>query len=123
MIQRLDPNGLITNKQIGWHNDQNVRYYATGHAFDGTSWVCYLCQRGFNSITGLNSHLNSTFHREKIYHCLNTRGGCDKEFVSLGALFNHLESESCGYIQFKDVQRVHRQLNDAILNHKVITSL
>ncbi|KAJ5870211.1 hypothetical protein N7455_005152 [Penicillium solitum] len=123
MVQRLDPNELVTNKQIGWHNDQDVRYYATDCAFDGTRFVCYLCQRRFNSMTGLNSHLNSLFHRQKIYHCLNTRGGCNKEFISLGALFSHLESESCGYIRFGDVQRVHRRLNDAILNRKVITSL
>lgn len=73
-------------------------------------------------MTDLNLHLNSPAHREKIYHCPNTRG-CNKEFVSLGALFNHLESEACGYMRFGGVQNVHRRLNDAILNRKLITSL
>ncbi|KAJ6179779.1 hypothetical protein N7519_010240 [Penicillium mononematosum] len=122
MIQRLDPNGLVTNKQIEWRNEQNVQYYTTDCAFNGTNWECYICRKGFGSMAGLNAHLNSPVHKEKIYHCLNKRG-CGKEFVSLASLFNHLESESCGYIRFGEVQNVHRRLNDAIMNRKMINSL
>ncbi|CAI7650869.1 unnamed protein product [Penicillium glandicola] len=122
MIQQLDPKGLVTNKQIEWDNETNMRYFATNRAFDGTNWVCYLCQRGFSSMAGLNAHLNSPVHKGKIYHCLNKRG-CGKEFVSLGALFSHLESESCGYLRFGEVQNVHRRLNDAILNRRMISGL
>ncbi|CAG7966521.1 unnamed protein product [Penicillium nalgiovense] len=122
VIHRLDPKGIITNKQIERHNEQNIRYYATDRAFNGKNWECYLCRKGFGSMAGLNAHLNSSVHKEKIYHCLNKRG-CGKEFVSLAALFNHLESESCGYIRFGEVQNMHRRLNDAIMNRKMITSL
>ncbi|CAG8320982.1 unnamed protein product [Penicillium nalgiovense] len=122
VIHRLDPKVIITNKQIERHNEQNIRYYATDRAFNGKNWECYLCRKGFGSMAGLNAHLNSSVHKEKIYHCLNKRG-CGKEFVSLAALFNHLESESCGYIRFGEVQNMHRRLNDAIMNRKMITSL
>jgi hypothetical protein len=39
----------------------------------------------------------------KIYHCPSFT--CGKEFVTLAALFNHLESESCGFTKFMRVQR------------------
>ncbi|KAJ5372951.1 hypothetical protein N7517_004957 [Penicillium concentricum] len=71
-------------------------------------------------MTALNGHLNSPVPKGKIYHCLN-KGGCDEEFISLGGLFTHLESESCGYIRLGDVPKIHRQLNDAILNQEMIT--
>lgn len=39
----------------------------------------------------------------------------------MASLFNHLESESCGFMRFEGVQQVHNRLNDAILNRRMIT--
>ncbi|KAJ5794296.1 transcriptional regulator family: C2H2 zinc finger [Penicillium paradoxum] len=119
MIQQLDPNGIICKKQIGWHDEENVQYLVTQHAFNGHNWVCYICKKCFNAPKSLESHLNSSVHKEKVYHCL--KRGCPKEFVSMASLFSHLESESCGYIRFEGVQQVHRQLNDAIMGRRMIT--
>ena len=45
----------------------------------------------------------SNSHRQEIYYCPNRN--CPKEFVTLAGLFNHLESESCGYTRFESVNR------------------
>lgn len=105
MVRERDPYGVITNKQIGWHEDETVRYEATSRAFNGSYWECYICHSEFNSSNGLNMHLNSPKHKQKVYHCPNKRGGCGKQFVSLAALFNHLESEKCSYMRFEKVQQ------------------
>lgn len=74
-------------------------------AYNGYAWECYICHSQFSSLHGLNMHLNSPRHKEKVYHCLNHRGGCPKQFVSLAGLFNHLESETCSFIWFDKVQQ------------------
>jgi hypothetical protein len=38
-----------------------------------------------------------------LYHCPNPR--CRVEFKTLGAIINHLESETCGAMRFDAVQR------------------
>ncbi|KAI2673396.1 transcriptional regulator family: C2H2 zinc finger [Penicillium roqueforti] len=121
IIQQLDPNGIVCKKQIAWHgeHEQDMTYLVTDNAWNGSCWVCYLCKKGFNSPKALGSHVNSPVHNEKVYHCL--KRGCPKEFHSLASLFNHLESESCGFIRFEGVQQVHRQLNDAIMGRRTIT--
>jgi hypothetical protein len=121
IIQGLDPKGLVCKKQIGWHDDSQgtATYSVTPRAFNGTSWVCYICKKCFKSSRALESHLNSPVHQEKVYHCL--KRGCPKEFHSLASLFNHLESESCGFIRFEGVQQIHNRINDAILGNKMIT--
>ncbi|KAJ5333021.1 zinc finger protein [Penicillium brevicompactum] len=122
-ISQLDPTGIITKKQIGWHDERNSTYSATDAAFNGRHWICYFCSKGFGTRDSLNKHLNSPVHQSKIYHCLNKRGRCTKEFVSLAALFNHLESESCGFTRFENVQKFHNRLNDAVQNRRMITGL
>lgn len=98
-IQQRDPHGLVTMKQLEWHAEVE----ATDRCWNGYGYECYLCHKVYNSLRDLNSHVNSGPHRQKIYHCPNR--GCSKEFVSLAALFNHLESESCGFISFEKVQK------------------
>ncbi|KAG0155495.1 hypothetical protein PDIDSM_1072 [Penicillium digitatum] len=120
IIQQLDPNGVVCKKQIGWHDEQNSTYLVTDSAWNGDSWVCYLCKRGVNLRKALESHVNSPVHKEKVYHCL--KRGCPKEFHSLASLFNHLESETCGFIRFEGVQQVHQQLHDAIRGRRMITN-
>lgn len=104
MVRERDPNGVITMKQIEWL-EQNTEYMFTDQAWNGSSWECYLCHREFAASGSLNSHLNSPAHQEKVYHCPNARGRCAREFVTLAALFNHLESESCSFMRFEKVQQ------------------
>lgn len=51
----------------------------------------------------MNAHVNSPAHKEKVYHCPGR--ACSREFKALAALFNHLESETCGTVKFEAVQR------------------
>lgn len=53
---------------------------------------------------GLDQHLKSPTHLREIYHCPN-RARCGAQFKTLAGMFNHLESESCGFIRFDGVQR------------------
>ncbi|KAL9040147.1 MAG: hypothetical protein Q9180_002095 [Flavoplaca navasiana] len=96
--REVDPNHVFTNKQIGWYDDQSItNTIATGAAWDGSYYRCYLCQNGFNSLRALNQHLTSPAHQQKIYHCPR----CRREYNVLSGLVNHLESESCGAFRFQ----------------------
>jgi stress-induced morphogen len=99
MIHARDPNRFVTKNQLEWHGEFQV----TDNSWNGSAYECYLCHRAFSSLAELNRHVNSGPHRQKIYHCPNR--GCAKEFVRLASLFNHLESESCGFIRFEGVQK------------------
>jgi len=94
--REVDPNHVFTNKQIGWHSHCSTTTLATGAAWDGSWYRCYLCQKGFAQLNGLNQHLGSPVHRQKVYHCPR----CQREYVALSGLVNHLESESCGAFRF-----------------------
>ncbi|KAK7910882.1 hypothetical protein PG985_013363 [Apiospora marii] len=103
-VRSKDTGGVFTKNLIGYHgsskyeaNDQSYNPYRGGYE-------CYLCHRVFSSLHGLNQHLNSPIHQQALYHCPN-RGSCGKEFKSLAAIINHLESESCGFTRFEKVQR------------------
>ncbi|PGH11809.1 hypothetical protein AJ80_06967 [Polytolypa hystricis UAMH7299] len=105
IIRERDPNGLITSKQIGWHTgEMNSTYSSTSSAYNGDSWECYICHREFKTVKSLDSHINSPIHKTKVYHCPNSRGRCERQFVSLAGMFNHLESESCDFMRFEKVQ-------------------
>jgi hypothetical protein len=97
-IRARDTQGVITMKQLEW----NSEFVATERSFNGYNYVCFICRREFSTLVDLNKHLKSPVHQQKLYHCPNRRG-CGKEFVSLAAMFNHLESESCGFIRFGQV--------------------
>ncbi|CAI7629498.1 unnamed protein product [Penicillium bialowiezense] len=102
-IQRLDIDNILTN--IG--------------ELDRGSWECSLCWRRFRDRFALLSHFNSPAHDPMPYHCIKPH--CDKYFVNLGALFQHLESESCGIAKFYDVPNYYRRLTDAVDNGEQIT--
>ncbi|OOF98216.1 hypothetical protein ASPCADRAFT_164606 [Aspergillus carbonarius ITEM 5010] len=104
LIRSRDTQGIITNKLLEWYEDDSGQYSATRRAFNGRYWECYICHREFNTVTALNQHLNSPVHKRKLYHCPNRTGRCGKQFTTLAALFNHLESESCGCTRFEKVQ-------------------
>lgn len=122
ILQECDPKGIITNKQIKWKPEEQSEYRATERAFNGYNWECYLCHKTYRTVASLNQHLNSPTHQSKAYHCIN-KASCGKEFVSLAALFKHLESESCGAMRFQQVGQAHKQLMDAIMGRKMITGL
>ncbi|KAE9970492.1 hypothetical protein EG327_010253 [Venturia inaequalis] len=102
-LRRRDPNGTFTQNLIGWHEETNVQNIATNRCWNGQAFECYLCNKKFRQLSHLDQHLNSPIHAQKYYHC--PKAGCAKEFVSLAAMFNHLESESCGFIRFEQVQQ------------------
>lgn len=102
IVSERDRNGAFTKKLIGWH-EESTQYLATNDAFNGSFWECYICHREFGKISSLNAHLNSPVHKSKIYHCPNRL--CGKDFLSLAALFQHLESESCRFMRFGKVQQ------------------
>ncbi|KAK8237628.1 putative zinc finger protein [Phyllosticta capitalensis] len=107
MIRSHDPNGFITQKQLGWHDDDSSIPTTVGwnynNAWNGDFYECFLCHREFNQTNSLRQHLESPAHARKLYHCPN--GRCPKEFAGLAMLFNHLESESCNFVKFEAVQR------------------
>ena len=80
MVRQSDPHGIITNKQLEWHKEEQGQYSATDRAYNGYGWECYLCHREFNSCNALNQHANSPVHQQKVYHCPNKRVMCGKQF-------------------------------------------
>ena len=98
-ISARDQQRLFTNKLIGWKSET----WSEDNAWNGSSFECYLCHREFAAQRHLDQHLKSPAHAQNIYHCPNAR--CQQQFKALAGLFNHLESESCNFIKFKNVQR------------------
>lgn len=93
---------MITKHLIGWR-DENSTYTASNASWNGNAWECYLCHRKFDRLAGLNQHLNSTAHKQNLYHC--PQSTCRANFKTLASFLNHLESETCGYARFDHVQR------------------
>ncbi|GLA57206.1 hypothetical protein AtubIFM54640_003331 [Aspergillus tubingensis] len=114
-VRSRDTQGVITRKLLEWNEDDNIQYKANSRAYNGDYWECYLCHREFNSLTALNQHLNSPVHKQKLYHCPNAK--CKKQFITIAALFNHLESESCAFMRFEKVQR---QVQDVFRGQRAI---
>ncbi|KAJ5329949.1 Zinc finger C2H2 [Penicillium brevicompactum] len=102
-IQKFDIDNILTD--IGEHN--------------GGQWKCSLCSKGFRTRSALVMHWNSPAHSSKPYHCINR--GCDKHFITLSALFQHLESESCGIAGFTQIPLYYLRLTDSIHNGEQIT--
>jgi hypothetical protein len=103
-IRRRDPNHLITKKLLTYNDSSSsIRVTSASYNYQRQCYECYLCHKGFGDLDALNKHVNSPAHKEKVYHCPSR--ACGKEFSVLAALFNHLESESCGTVRFDAVQR------------------
>ncbi|OTA69524.1 putative zinc finger protein [Hypoxylon sp. EC38] len=101
VVRAKDPGGIISKKLIGWHGSPT--YEATHKAWNGDAYECYMCHREFMSLNSLNQHLSSPAHQQALYHCPN-RMNCGREFKTLAAIMNHLESESCAYMRFETVR-------------------
>lgn len=98
MVSGRDPGQLVTRKQL----EYNATYEATDRAWNGEGYECYLCHQEYSSLGALNRHVTGR-HAAKLYHC--PKASCGREFVSLAAMFNHLESECCGYVKFETVNK------------------
>lgn len=103
-IRQRDTQGVITERLLEWHENDRHAQWDPASAWDGHGYRCYLCEKAFNSPLALRQHITSPVHQQKLYHCPNGRCGA-KKFTTLAALFNHLESESCGYVKFEAVQK------------------
>lgn len=103
MVRRKDPKGLISKNLLEWPDA--IQHQATEVAWNSNAraYQCYFCRRTFGKLFSLNQHLSSPAHQQPLYHCPNQ--SCRKDYVTLGALINHLESESCRFIRFEAVQR------------------
>ncbi|KAI1174358.1 hypothetical protein F4777DRAFT_554212 [Nemania sp. FL0916] len=100
LVRKIDPQGYVAKNLLGWEG--SVTYTASERSWNGYYYQCYFCHRNFNTLYSLNQHLASPVHQQKYYHCPNPN--CRKEFTTLAAVCNHLESESCGYMRFETVQ-------------------
>jgi len=106
VVRQLDTNHVITDPSRlitgGTYVDDEVTYYATAFSWNGFAYECYLCHKDYSSLRSLNQHLASPAHERKFYICPGPN--CDIRFVGLGALCQHIESESCGVLRFRAVQ-------------------
>ncbi|EKM51998.1 uncharacterized protein PHACADRAFT_150910 [Phanerochaete carnosa HHB-10118-sp] len=59
------------------------------------AYKCTLCNKTFKAKRGLDAHLSSPAHAERIYRCPPRADGCDSEFTTLSALMQHAESGRC----------------------------
>ncbi|KAF9869302.1 hypothetical protein CkaCkLH20_13219 [Colletotrichum karsti] len=109
-VRSRDPNGVLSKKLLEWNG--TLTFTATEKTWNPKhrAYECYLCHRHFNKLEYLNQHLNSPAHKQNLYHCPNRR--CGKEFTTLAAVINHLESESCNYMRFNAVQQHVEQVVD-----------
>ncbi|KAL5119253.1 hypothetical protein ACEQ8H_002740 [Pleosporales sp. CAS-2024a] len=103
-VRLRDPKHIITKKLLTF-GDQDSTLTATEASWNPKTgmYECYLCHKGFQQLQGLNQHVNSPAHKDYVYHCPGPM--CGREFRALAALFNHLESESCGTVRFDTVQK------------------
>ncbi|RPD70226.1 hypothetical protein L226DRAFT_539078 [Lentinus tigrinus ALCF2SS1-7] len=107
LATKLDKGGVITNpaRMIGGPSSLPekptvTKMWATERAWNGSAYECYLCHRGYGSLPALNAHLRSPAHGEKLYRCPTRRHGCGREFRTLSAFVQHVESGSCGVRRF-----------------------
>ncbi|GLB43622.1 putative zinc-finger of C2H2 type [Lyophyllum shimeji] len=103
-VRELDRNNIITDpsRMLTGPSHPHIEYYATGAAWNGRAYECYLCHGEHTSLKALNQHLASSRHQEKIYVCpMQT---CRVRFTALSALCQHIESQRCGVHKFAAVR-------------------
>lgn len=108
-----DRNNVITNPSRLLENSIRTMvttnfYFASALTWNGKSYECYLCHQKFKELPRLNAHLNSPRHDEKMYRC--PRSDCLREFTTLSAIMQHVESKCCKAHRFKEVENVWRGL-------------
>jgi len=116
-VVRADRNHLITNPDRlicgpGGCEPPTTTWQATEYSWNGMEYECYLCHKGFGTLNRLNQHLQSPFHKEKIYRC--PKSDCRIEFKTLSALFQHVEGGSCGVQRFRQVRDAMDRLTRSV---------
>ncbi|KAF8607584.1 hypothetical protein BDV93DRAFT_603385 [Ceratobasidium sp. AG-I] len=102
-VAELDQDHFITNPNRIVTGP--IQTWATQRAWNGHSFECYFCHREFQALKGLNQHLTSPAHEQPAYRCPpHLNNNCGSQFKTLGALCQHIESESCGVIRFRAVR-------------------
>ncbi|KAJ7052086.1 hypothetical protein C8F01DRAFT_1166659 [Mycena amicta] len=124
IVARNDTNNLITDPArlitAAANNTPGTRYFANAASWNGSRYECYLCHDEFRTLPGLNQHLASPRHEEKIYIC---RGAtCLRRFPTLSSLWAHLESEQCGVTRFSAVRRAMDQLVGGMQRARITSS-
>ncbi|KAL4260924.1 Zinc Finger C2H2-type Transcription Regulator [Pleurotus pulmonarius] len=84
-------------------------YIATEASFNGSKYDCYLCNRKFRTLSGLNAHLNSPAHDKDEFKCPK----CKREFKLISGLVQHIESGVCKVAQLKKVEAYYEDLTAA----------
>ncbi|MCJ1378153.1 hypothetical protein MMC17_001249 [Xylographa soralifera] len=113
-IRAHDRNHLITRRLLTYP-DQNGQSgqtdtWATEAAWNGNFYACYFCPKQFGSLQGLNQHLKSPAHEQKMYHCPK----CATQFRLFSGLVQHVESESCGISRFWEVKTAMDRLTASL---------
>ncbi|EWG45080.1 hypothetical protein FVEG_06014 [Fusarium verticillioides 7600] len=107
-IKNRDRRSIITNRELAWHGEKT---YVINPTAAWNPWSkaleCYLCHKLHTTLFGLKKHLESPRHQQSLYHCV--KRSCGKEFKTLAALINHLESESCRIMRFQQQSNAIQQ--------------
>ncbi|ETS86525.1 hypothetical protein PFICI_00353 [Pestalotiopsis fici W106-1] len=109
-VKRQDPNGILTERLRHWSTETTFEATIDSWNPDTKAFDCYLCGDGFRRLDSLNQHLRSPKHQDKLYHC--PKPSCRKEFGSLAAVTEHLQSESCNFMRFEEVQETAKRIFD-----------
>lgn len=116
LVRNCDPAGVIVSTPFRWLLDKWIPTLPPGIA---QPHMCFTCHLIFDTKEALEVHLKCPTHdpgshRPRFYRCPNRTGGCHKKkFVSLTALFKHMESGACCTTDFHAVQRMQIQLMQA----------
>ena len=116
-IVRADRNRIITNPDRlicgpGGYEAPTTQSWATDRSWNGTGYECFICHFTFRTLAGLNQHLQSAVHKQKIYRC--PKSDCRIEFKTLSALCQHVEHGSCGVRVFRQVRDVMDDLTRGV---------
>ncbi|WDK14846.1 hypothetical protein CGRA01v4_06127 [Colletotrichum graminicola] len=109
-VQRSDPNSVLTKRLLEWSTSTSFEATSESWNADTETFDCFLCGSGFARLDSLNQHLQSPKHQQKLYHC--PKQSCRKEFGTLAAVCNHLESGSCNLMSFEAVQETAKRIFD-----------
>ena len=77
-------------------------YIATEASFNGSAYQCFMCYKPFQTLAGLNGHLNSPAHDGDEFRCPKCKTG----FKLISGLFQHLESGSCGLVKNNQIKKL-----------------
>ncbi|KAF9028795.1 hypothetical protein BDZ89DRAFT_1065892 [Hymenopellis radicata] len=97
------PGGEIASPNtlgLGMRSTTITTVSATEDAFDGDGYVCWVCERSFRDLEGLNKHLSSPAHDSLTFKCPR----CENQFKMISSLIQHLESETCGLARITAVE-------------------